>query len=299
MEPALREEPLKNTKDVVDGDADVDTLTSRVDKLRLDLAELGCSIKGNKQTLQRRLKQAKKNGISLVINEPPVQKDSSEKEKLSSKLVNENFGSQKSLPNQPFDYYLFFDVEATCERDTKNYPHEIIEFPVLLVDGESFDIVDQYRSYVKPSINPTLSEFCTSLTGISQQTVDNSPDFIDVLNEFQVWMAKYSLFQDKTAIFVTDGPFDINNFIAKQCNHDNISIPMYFHQWVDIRRIYARFYNCRQENITGMLAALHMDFEGRAHSGLDDARNVYNIAKRMRDKGCRFKKTTKYRAAAR
>jgi hypothetical protein len=39
---------------------DVDKLTKSVDKLRLDLAELGCSIKGNKQTLQKRLKQAKK-----------------------------------------------------------------------------------------------------------------------------------------------------------------------------------------------------------------------------------------------
>lgn len=96
-----------------------------------------------------------------------------------------------------------------------------------------------------------------------------------------------------------DGPFDINKFITKQCNHDGISIPAYFYQWVDIRRIYARFYHCQQDNIAGMLAALKMDFEGRAHSGLDDARNIYNIAKRMRDQGCRFKKTTKYRTATR
>jgi Exonuclease len=214
MEPALREEPLRDTKD----DLDVDKLTSGVDKLRLDLAELGCSIKGNKQTLQRRLKQVKKNRNASVTNEPPVQKDGTEKEKPFNELMNENseyvskhlfddsgcvrpsivltlifLSSQNSLPRQPFDYYLFFDVEATCEQNTKNYPHEIIEFPVLLVDGESFDIVsppsklnlaclppyihrlhlfcskvDQYRSYVKPSINPTLSEFCTSLTGISQ-----------------------------------------------------------------------------------------------------------------------------------
>lgn len=41
------------------------------------------------------------------------------------------------------------------------------------------------------------------LTGITQDTVDNSPVFIDVLNQFQEFLAKYSLFQSSTAIFVT------------------------------------------------------------------------------------------------
>jgi 3'-5' exoribonuclease 1 len=43
---------------------------------------------------------------------------------------------------QPFDYYLFFDVEATCVVDGGfEYPNEIIEFPVVLVDGQTFEIV--------------------------------------------------------------------------------------------------------------------------------------------------------------
>lgn len=41
------------------------------------------------------------------------------------------------------------------------------------------------------------------LTGITQDTVDNSPVFVDVLNQFQEFLAKYSLFQSSTAIFVT------------------------------------------------------------------------------------------------
>lgn len=63
--------------------------------------------------------------------------------------------------------------------------------------------VDEFRSYVKPTINPTLSEFCMKLTGISQDTVDNSPIFIDVLNQFQEFLAKYNLFQSSSAVFVT------------------------------------------------------------------------------------------------
>lgn len=52
-------------------------------------------------------------------------------------------------------------------------------------------------------MNPTLSEFCTRLTGISQETVNDSPTFVEVLNSFQEFMAKYELFQTASAAFVT------------------------------------------------------------------------------------------------
>lgn len=51
-------------------------------------------------------------------------------------------------PVQPFDYYLFFDVEATCiEGGGFTYANEIIEFPVVLVDGKTFDIASFFFSY--------------------------------------------------------------------------------------------------------------------------------------------------------
>lgn len=50
--------------------------------------------------------------------------------------------NMRSLSIQPFDYYLFFDVEATCEEGGGfTFPNEIIEFPVVLVDGKTFEIV--------------------------------------------------------------------------------------------------------------------------------------------------------------
>lgn len=63
--------------------------------------------------------------------------------------------------------------------------------------------MDEFRSYVKPTVNPQLSEFCTKLTGIRQETIDESPPFIDVLNLFQDFLSKYNLFQSSTAAFVT------------------------------------------------------------------------------------------------
>lgn len=244
--------------------------------LRLALEELGLNTKGQKAELKLRLRKAKK---KLKESEEKKLKETEENKKLKE--------SQEIT--QPYDYYLFFDVEATCiENGGFNYANEIIEFPVVLVDGKTFDIVDEFRSYVKPTINPTLSDFCTKLTGITQDIVDTSPIFIDALNQFQEFLGKYSLFQSSTAVFVTDGPFDIRDFVTKQLAHSNISPrPEYFNlPWVNIRKLFKTHYRQTQnKNISSMLSHLNMKFEGREHSGLDDARNLANIAKRMHKEG--------------
>lgn len=64
--------------------------------------------------------------------------------------------------------------------------------------------MDEFRSYVKPTVNSELSDFCVNLTGITQSMVDQSPTFVEVLNQFQEeFLAKYDLFQSKSASFVT------------------------------------------------------------------------------------------------
>lgn len=39
------------------------------------------------------------------------------------------------------DYLMIIDFEATCEADNEHYKHEIIEFPVILVNYESKQVV--------------------------------------------------------------------------------------------------------------------------------------------------------------
>lgn len=74
-----------------------------------------------------------------------------------------------------FDYLLVLDFEATCEENVKLKPcSEIIEFPVRVVrlsDGKLTDNI--FHHYIKPTFNPQLTKFCTGLTGITQEQVNN------------------------------------------------------------------------------------------------------------------------------
>jgi len=58
---------------------------------------------------------------------------------------------------------------------------EIIEFPAVLVDAKKRKIVDHFQAFVKPTINPKLSEFCVQLTGIKQVSI-----FLLYQNKYQV-----------------------------------------------------------------------------------------------------------------
>ncbi|CAO3648743.1 unnamed protein product [Mucor hiemalis] len=262
--------------------------TTTVEGLRLALEGLGLCTKGLKPELKQRYKKALKKQKESVTTTTETNE-----EKVESL---EHTNEDKNI--QPFDYYLFFDVEATCEEGGGfTFPNEIIEFPVVLVDGKTFNIVDEYQSYVKPTVNSKLSDFCINLTGISQSTVDKSPSFTEMLIDFQEFLAKYDLFQSASASFVTDGPFDIRDFITKQCKHSKLKPrPAYFDiPWVNIRKLFKDFYHQKDnKNIGLMLAHLNMEFQGREHSGLDDARNLAAIGKRMHEEGCVFKTNCRY-----
>ena len=118
---------------------------------------------------------------------------SGRKEVLSRRL--KNFHKEKALNKtieSDFDYVCVIDYEATCSDTQINYPHEIIEFPVVLVNMKTLTIVisissryykisiflfsylnihfkeESFQSYCKPKLNPNLSAFCKSLTGITQ-----------------------------------------------------------------------------------------------------------------------------------
>lgn len=65
--------------------------------------------------------------------------------------------------------------------------------------------VDEFKKYVCPVIHTVLSEFCTSLTGITQEQVTNAECFPSVLEDAEAWMSKYGLGYNNSFAVVTDG----------------------------------------------------------------------------------------------
>jgi 3'-5' exoribonuclease 1 len=191
-----------------------------------------------------------------------------------------------------YDYFIVIDFECTCEDNIFEYEHEIIEFPAILVDVRQKVVIDHFSTYVRPVINPTLSPFCTKLTGITQEMVDRAPYFPDALRLFRRWMESHKL---NPAIrhgcpgsfaFVTDGPWDLAKFFQMQCLQVGMTtVPHEFRYFVNVRKAFINRY-CRgrplhKVSLASMLTELEMQFQGREHCGLDDSLNIARIVIRM------------------
>lgn len=181
-------------------------------------------------------------------------------------------------PQCPYDYILVIDFEATCEeRASKDYLFEIIEFPVVLVDVQLQRVVAEFHRYVKPLVKTQLSTFCMNLTGIQQSDVDKAAPLDNVIRQFERWY-RQTIPPGSRTIFAADGPMDFNEFVyTHSVVRQGIRFPQMFYQWLDVKQVFAHFFNCQQGKIRPMLEVLHRPFEGRLHSGIDDARNIASI----------------------
>lgn len=193
------------------------------------------------------------------------------------------------LDAQLFDYLIVVDVEATCQRDRNNFPHEIIEFPAILVDVRK-GIVNKeqsFHSFIKPVLHPTLSPFCTELTGIHQETVDNAPLFSEAIENFNAWFRK-TIPKGAKVVFCADGPWDFKHFFYEQhVLRDKQPLPTIFYEYIDIRTTFSHFFNngvpCK---LNKMLRQVDLSFVGREHCGMDDAYNIACLAVELMRRGC-------------
>lgn len=183
-------------------------------------------------------------------------------------------------------YICVVDFEATCVQGMKGfYPHEIIEFPGVLIDAQSRLIISTFHSFVKPTIWPVLSEFCRNLTGITQDSINNAETFDHVLQMFMKWI--YGTIKEESFVILTDGCWDMTKFLYLQCLISHIEFPCWAENFIDIKLTY-KIYNSKKEKprLMGMLQSYGLIFEGHLHSGKDDAYNIARLAIAMLNADC-------------
>ncbi|KAB7503344.1 ERI1 exoribonuclease 3 [Armadillidium nasatum] len=194
------------------------------------------------------------------------------------------------MPAQNYDSFLVLDFEATCQEGTRISRPEIIEFPVLKVDGRTFDVTEKFHSYVRPVLNPQLTDFCTKLTGITQEMVESSDTFPTVFGSFQTWLLE-KVGPKERFLFVTCGDWDLKSMLPDQCKRECIVLPPYFNTWMNIKKAYAHVTGVFTKGMLTMLNDLKLEHIGRHHSGIDDCTNIVSILKALNDMGCVFRPT--------
>jgi 3'-5' exoribonuclease 1 len=83
--------------------------------------------------------------------------------------------------------YIVFDLEATCWEGVDVGQNEIIEIGAVKINDQK-QIISEFEKFVKPLKHPILSDFCISLTSITQEDVNNAEYFNTVAEEFKDWI---------------------------------------------------------------------------------------------------------------
>ncbi|KAF6736384.1 ERI1 exoribonuclease 2 [Oryzias melastigma] len=227
---------------------------------------------------------------------------------VKQRSKNVSSASKRVISNQIFSYLIVIDFESTCWREKNNYSQEIIEFPAVLLNTSTGDIDSEFHTFVQPQEHPILSEFCTELTGITQVQVEAGIPLQICLPRFNRWLQSLQLEMgftfpnkqqtssasssaQKLCTFVTWSDWDLGVCLQYECKRKQLHKPDVLNNWIDLRSTYRMWYNRKPKGLNGALQDLGLLFNGREHSGLDDAKNTARLAAKMMRDGCVMKIT--------
>ncbi|PIC11563.1 hypothetical protein B9Z55_028998 [Caenorhabditis nigoni] len=166
----------------------------------------------------------------------------------------------------PYDNLLVLNLATTCEERNFDYPLEIIQFSIVVIDTRTKTIMSlslninrnqnldyqredvKFDRYVRPVVNPMLSDYCKSYTGISQATVDNADTFSKVFDQFCAWLQEHD-FQETRYAFVALNRQDLWLVAQYQFLLVKQPLPAMCRQWVDLNasmnKVYQGQFNSR------------------------------------------------------
>lgn len=168
--------------------------------------------------------------------------------------------------------YVIVDLEATCWEGVRGSPKmEIIEIGAVRLASSGGPVDDEFSGFVRPVVEPKLSEFCTRLTSIRQADVDGAGYFWEVFPRFVEWIG------DEPFVLCSWGGYDLNQF-RQDCQRHRLPLPPAFERHLNLKKEFARL---RDVKVCGMAKALEIadiPLEGTHHRAADDARNIAKLA---------------------
>lgn len=177
----------------------------------------------------------------------------------------------------PNNYYLIVDVEATCSNDgaVPRHEMEIIEIGAVMQNAGTYEIEAEFQTFVHPVRHPQLTDFCIELTHIAQADLRDAPEFPEAISLMKNWLNNF-----EDSLFCSWGDYDRNQF-TQDCQYHGVDYP-FNAAHLNLKAEFARTSGQRKKpGISSALRHIGLSFEGSQHRGLDDAKNIARIVRRV------------------
>jgi inhibitor of KinA sporulation pathway (predicted exonuclease) len=175
-----------------------------------------------------------------------------------------------------YDKVLIVDLEATCWEDraesAKN-TSEIIEIGVVLYNLKTKLIEKSDGLIVKPAFS-TVSPFCTQLTTLTQEVVDQGMPLkvaLDILRK---------RYDSSNYPWASWGAYD-RKMIDRQCARFGLPNPM-SDEHLNVKLLFALGHESHKRcGMEQALQAMDIPQTGIHHRGIDDALNITKILNKL------------------
>ncbi len=181
------------------------------------------------------------------------------------------------MANQ-LDQILVVDIEATCwaGKPPQGQSREIIEIGLCILDVASRERIAKESILIKPE-RSTVSKFCTKLTTLTQEQVEQGLSFKEACTVLR------KQYLSKRRTWASYGDFDRRQF-ERQCLEHKNTYPFNISH-INIKNLLALMYKLPHEiGLDKAIDLLGLPFEGTPHRGIDDAWNVATILAILLDK---------------
>ncbi len=151
---------------------------------------------------------------------------------------------------------------------------ETIEIGAVKLNAK-LEQIDEFSVYVRPVKHPILSEFCVRFTSIKQDDLAQADTFPAAFKRFFDWMGPEKF------VWYSWSDYDRHRLMTDLADHLQ-PVPPQFLNHKDLKKLYAQSKDLEQ--MVGMRRALkdlEIEFEGRQHRGLDDAKNTAEILRHV------------------
>ncbi|KAF0896344.1 hypothetical protein E2562_021879 [Oryza meyeriana var. granulata] len=200
-----------------------------------------------------------------------------------------------------FDEGASWDWDARGGGEQNDYDNFSVEYSVELIGGAAPAPVppgatgeqqaEAFRAYVRPAHHPTLTDYCRELTGIEQADVDAGVELCEALRAHESWLEPRGVKNAAATAMaggggsgfavVTWGDWDCRTMLEGECRFKGIDDkPDYFDRWINLKVPFEQVFvgggagHTRRLGLEEAVRTAGLAFEGRPHSGLDDARNT-------------------------
>lgn len=160
---------------------------------------------------------------------------------------------------------------------------ETIEIGAVMLDDDLKEI-SSFRTYVKPEHNEVIEKKITKLTGITTEMVQNAPRFNEALRMFTNWCLGTG---DEVTIYAwSESDYDqiSKEMILKKYDISDFEEKALGQRWSDFQDEFDSHLGFeRQVSLKMALEMAGIDFSGREHDALDDARNTAELLHVFKD----------------